>query len=135
MKYPIQHGIVTNWNDMETVWEYTFNKLHVNAADHTVLLTENPLTQKAHREKLVEIMFEKFNTPNIALLNRATLALNATGRTTGIVLNSGDGVNNCSPIYEGNVFAHAYLRSDVNACRDVTYILEKIPRSRHRKRY
>ena len=43
LKYPIEHGIVTNWDDMEEVWRLTFKELGAKAEEHPVLLTEAPL--------------------------------------------------------------------------------------------
>jgi actin-related protein len=126
LRYPIEHGIVTNWEDMEKIWHYAFyNDLRVNPEEHAVMLTEAPLNPKANRERMTQIMFETFNVSAVYVSIQAVLALYASGRTTGCILDCGDGVSHTVPIFEGYSLPHAVRRLDL-AGRDLTDYLMKI---------
>jgi len=125
LKYPIEHGVVKNWDDMEKIWKHTYELLRADPMDLPALLTEAPLNPKKNREKMTEIMFEHFQVPAFYVAIQAVLSLYATGRTVGIVVDSGDGVTHTVPIYEGFALPHATVRVDL-AGRDLTDFLAKL---------
>ena len=126
LAYPIEHGIVTDWNDMEKIWDHTFtNELRVTPEEHNVMLTEAPINPKHNREKMAQIMFETFNVQGLYIAIQAVLSLYSAGKFTGIVCDSGDGVTHMVPIYDGYSLPHCVLRMDL-AGRDITDHLIKI---------
>ena len=126
IRYPIEHGIVTNWDDMEKIWHHTFyNELRVDPDQHQVMLTEAPLNPKANRERMTQLMFETFNVPAMYVSIQAILSLYSAGRTTGCIFDSGDGVSHIVPVYDGYCLPHAVSRIDI-AGRDLTDYMSKI---------
>jgi len=126
IKYPLDNGIVRNWDDMLHVWDYTFyEKLKIDPSECKVMLTEAPMNPKKNREKMIETMFEKYNFKSAYIAIQAVLVLYAQGLLTGVVVDSGDGVTHIVPVYEGFALPHLTKRLDV-AGRDVTKYLIKL---------
>eukprot|EP00557_Chaetoceros_sp_GSL56_P012516 CAMPEP_0176486518 /NCGR_PEP_ID=MMETSP0200_2-20121128/5608_1 /TAXON_ID=947934 /ORGANISM="Chaetoceros sp., Strain GSL56" /LENGTH=473 /DNA_ID=CAMNT_0017883219 /DNA_START=331 /DNA_END=1752 /DNA_ORIENTATION=- len=149
LSYPMEHGHLeplddiiyrsnnsnsnTNRNsslqDMEKLLSHIYSKNHLYCKpdQHPVLLTEAPLNPKSNREALSELFFETFRAPAIFFSPPAVLSLYASGRATGVVLDVGEGVTHCVPVYEGYALVHSITRSDI-AGRDVTKRLQLLLR-------
>uniref|UniRef100_A0A3P9MWB2 Si:ch211-241j12.3 n=1 Tax=Poecilia reticulata TaxID=8081 RepID=A0A3P9MWB2_POERE len=110
LNHPIKNGIICNWDEMEKMWQYTFQQLCVDPEEHPVLLTEAAMNPLENRRRMVEIMFENFGVPLAYVAMQAVLALYAAGRTTGVVFDSGEGVSHSVPVFEGYSLPHAVQR-------------------------
>lgn len=127
LSYPIETGIVKSWADMEKLWNWTFtNELRCEASEQTgVLITEAPRNPKPNREKMTEIMFEQFNVQNFYVAIQAVMSLYAAGRSTGLVVDSGDGVTHTVPVFEGYSIPSAIERMEI-AGREITQYTQKL---------
>jgi actin beta/gamma 1 len=131
LHHPIQRGVITNWDDMQTVWHFMFyNELRIAPEEHAIFLTEPPLQSKQDREKMTEVMFEYFYTPALHIANTAELALFASDRVTGIVLQSGESTTHAVPIYNGHALPQATCSIDLGGAH-LTEYLAKFCRQDH----
>lgn len=113
LHHPIQRGSITDWDDMEKLWRHMFfTELRIPPESYNVLLTESPTTnstmtttttatQRAQREKMATLMFESFHVPAVQIAVTSALCLLSSGRTTGVVLESGEGVTHAVPFVSG----------------------------------
>lgn len=126
LKYPVGHGIVEDWDDMERLIGHAFHSaLEVDPMDYNTLMTEPPLNPKKNRERLTELMFETFRVPGLYIHVQAVLSLYSVGKTTGLVFDSGAGVSHTVPVFEGYSLPHAVQRLDF-AGREVTHKLTRL---------
>lgn len=126
LSYPMENGIVRNWEDMEHLWNHTFYEvMKVDPADTKIMLTEPPMNPAKNRERMAEVMFEKYKFHSVYVAIQAVLTLYAQGLLTGVVVDSGDGVTHIVPVYDGFALPHLTRRLDV-AGRDVTRYLIKL---------
>jgi actin-related protein 2 len=130
ISYPLENGIVRNWEDMEHVWTYLFaEKLRTPTEGKRVLLTEAPMNPVANKGRMLEVMFERYGFGHAQLETQAILTLYSQGRTTGLVLDSGDGVTHIVSVYQGFVLSNITRRLDV-AGRHITRYLTKLLQGR-----
>ncbi|KAK5762299.1 Actin-related protein 3, partial [Elasticomyces elasticus] len=138
LHYPIRHGQIENWDQMERFWSNSiFKYLRVEPEDHYFLLTEPPLNPPENRENTAEIMFESFNCAGLYIAVQAVLALAASWTSskvqdrslTGTVIDSGEGVTHVIPVAEGYVIGSS-IKSIPIAGRDITYFVQSLLRDR-----
>eukprot|EP01083_Nonionella_stella_P130899 397394_1 len=111
---------------MEKIWQHTFyNELRIAPEEQPLLLTETALNPNVNREKTTQIMFETFNVPGFYLCPQSVLALYASGRNTGIVIQSGHDHTRVVPVSEGYVVPNAITQLDIGG-QQITEYLEKL---------
>jgi len=126
LHFPMEHGIVTNWEDMERIWHHAFYQaLRVAPEEHPLLLTEAPLNPRANRELMAETMFETFYSPKLYVIIQSVLSLYSSGYTSGLVIDSGDGLTFSVPFFEGAAILPAIRRLELGG-RDLTSYLRKL---------
>merc|ERR1719490_568711 len=112
----IKDGMIENWEMFEQVLDYSYDKIIKSESEqHPVLFSEAPWNQKARREKLTEIMFEKYNVPAFFLIKNAVLSAFANGRSTGLVIDSGATHTSAVPVHDGYVLQHAIVKSPLGS--------------------
>lgn len=116
---------------MEKIWDHMFvDELRCFPEEQPVLMTDATLNPKANREKIAEIMFEKFQIPGLFLTSPAPMALLASGRRSGVVLDCGESVTHAVALYEGSVITHSIKSLDLAGSELTTYIT-KLLRERY----
>ncbi|CAN1147661.1 Actin-related protein 2 [Linum perenne] len=130
ISYPVNNGIIQNWDDMGHVWDHAFfSELKViDPAECKILLTDPPLNPKKNRELMIETMFEKYNFAGLFIQIQAVLTLYAQGLLTGLVIDSGDGVTHVVPVVDGFSFPHLTKRMNVAGRHITSYLIDLLSR-------
>lgn len=124
---PIEHGIITNWEDMEKIWQHTFtNQLRVSSEERNVLMSDAPIGPKINREKITQMMFEKFNVQGLFISVQAVLSLYSVGKTTGLIVDSGDDVTHIVPITEGFYLPHTITKTNLGGKAVTDYLIKAL---------
>ena len=110
---------------MEKIWGDIFtNQLKATPEKHNVILTEISMNPKEIREKIAQIMFERFKVPGLYIANQPVLSLYSIGKLTGLVADSGEGMTQIIPVFDGFSLQHAFNRP-YSAGKDLTKYIEK----------
>jgi actin-related protein 2 len=127
INYPVENGIVNNWEDMKHIYNYLFGpkKMNLDTTNAKILLTEAPLNPVKNRAKMLEVMLEQFQFYECSLAYQAILTLYAQGILTGVVVDIGDGVTHICPVIDGYCLQNSIARLNI-AGRDITRYLIRL---------
>jgi actin-related protein len=123
--YPIERGVVTNWDDMELLFSRCFEDLMKDPAELSIVLAIPPFNPVGCTERIAQTMFESFNVERFATVPQGLCALYASGRTTGVVLDVGHGITTVTPVFDSYAVSHAMNRLNVGGA-DVTDHLQRL---------
>ncbi|CAG9989367.1 unnamed protein product [Clonostachys byssicola] len=131
-RQPVDNGIIVNVDDMELLWRYLFDKkLRYDTEGSSILLTEPALNSKGSREKAATALFEYFHIGALNLSTQGSLALCASGRNTGLVVDSGLYSTRIVPVYEGVALRHGVQRLDIGGQQMTDYFIKTLQDSGH----
>ena len=115
---------------MEKLWHHTFfQELKIVPEEHPMILTEPALNPKQNREHTTKIMFEQFNVPCLYISMQEVCALYASGRTTGVVIDAGEGTTHAVPIFEGFAVPSTTQKMNLSG-KDLTDYLRQLLREK-----
>ncbi|XP_069125171.1 actin-like [Argopecten irradians] len=125
-KYPIEKGLITNREDFEQLLRNTFKELGVKPEEQPVLLTQPMTNTKVNKEKVVQMLFERFNVPSVFLGLTNVLSLYSTGKLNGVGMESGAEVSNCVAIYQGYAMLDSVVSTDLTGKQVTNFVSQKL---------
>ncbi|KAL3865673.1 hypothetical protein ACJMK2_043037 [Sinanodonta woodiana] len=118
----MERGVIQNWDRVEEMWDHLYGCMGLRSNQHSVLITEKPLSPRSNREKTSEIFFEKFDAPAFHVVVDTVLALQGSGMRSALVLDCGEGVSSVGAMYEGCLIPKSVSRLDVAGTDVTTYL-------------
>ena len=132
LRFPVKHGVFEKEQDILSVFNYLYSKLGINSQEikeHPVLITEPLLNPNVNREKISYSLFDNLGVPALFFASQPILSLFSTSKTSGTVLESGEGVTQSCVVYEGYSIPCTYERYNYGG-GDVTEYLKNLLKKR-----
>lgn len=113
VKCPMEKGLINDWDIVEQLWDHAFkSRLRVDTKEHPILLAEPSFNTKTHREKIGELMFEKYDVPAMFLSKNPVLSAFCSGKASALVVDCGAGTTTVTPVHDG----YALHKSTSKSC-------------------
>ena len=132
LRFPVKHGIFQNDQDILSIFDYIYSKLGISSQEikeHPVLITEPLLNPYTNREKIACSLFDNLGVPALFFASQPILSLFSTSNTSGVVLESGDGITQSCVVFEGYSIPCSYERYNYGGS-DVTEYLKNLLKKR-----
>ncbi|CAL6412816.1 unnamed protein product [Bathycoccus prasinos] len=105
-------GVLDDLDAYEAICDHVFRgRLCVQTAEHPILLSEPVLTPEANREKIVELLFEKYKLPAVFLGKNPVLSCFASGKATGLSVDVGGRAATTCAVHEGYALVKSVIQS------------------------
>ncbi len=130
----LKDGMIDDWDLFEQIMSHTFDCLcdkDQGPQYHPLVMSEPPINQRFKREKLCEIMFEKFQIPAFYLAKNAVLSSFAQGKATALILDCGATHTTAVPVHEGMVLQKAIVQSPLGGDFILSQLKQLLDNSRH----
>ena len=128
---PVVRGVCEDWEALEHVWQFAYlNQLRLDSTEHPVLTGFYPEEYKIDRETMAMVFFETFQVPAYFSMPSSVMSLYGTGKTTGLVLDSGEEVTSVCPVLEGYPVTHSHT-SQLFGGKDVDKYLGTLMKRHH----
>ena len=109
---PLKNGMVEDWDTLEALLNHAYKRyIRSDSELHPVLMSEPAWNERNKREKMTELMFEKYQVPAFFLCKSPVLSTFANGRSTGVVLDSGATHTTAVPVHDGYVLQQGIVKS------------------------
>lgn len=127
VKYSVQRGAIMDWDEYYEILNYIFYTLLriENPSNYPIIYIEHPFVHKDTREFIARVFFETHRIKSLVMLQSPFLSMFSVGLTTGLVVESGDGVTWVVPIVNGQVYNQAIQKLNI-AGIDINHNLKSL---------
>jgi actin-related protein len=109
VKYPIQRGTISDWNEYYEILNHIFyTLLRIDTLSYyPIIYIEHPFVPPETKEYIARVLFETHQVKSLIMMQSPLLSSFSVGLTTGLVVESGDGVTWIVPIINGQMYHQA----------------------------
>ena len=113
-----------DWDEAVAAWRRVFTALSVEPQQRSVLVCEPMYSPKAHREALARLLLDSLGVAAMHFAAQPLLALYASGRTTGVVVDLGETQACVVPVFEGWIMPQGVRRFGITCDRLTAWTAE-----------